>query len=722
MKSVTFTENCPTLAPVTPVSSPSGTLPCGAVIPIGAASDCNDPVFAAQNPSICGSVITLVLKPQVASVVVGGHIQYSSVLVQNGVETPLAQGVAYSSSNSGVGSIDGTSGNSTGVAPGVVTITAMWHGMSSFAQLTVVNSCADQTADFVIIMDNSKSMSAAFSTSYSTKLKFAIGAARSFASFLDYGRTRVAIVTVGPSAITLLPFTNSPVLVDSTLAAVTQTSVTGTFLFGGLQQAIGLLSTSVASRKAIILLSDGEDRPGADTTDHVADLSDVFTGDNNLLITVGVRAFGTAYALLNEMASGGFFLNAYDIIAANTITNLDGFAGYTCAGTGGYISAPPPAQIPDPTPLPDLEPDSVSNPSDPPTDQTYSFTASYTASCSGTDSGTPYTASVTYVSHVSGADAQVHAIQAARVAAFAGLQCCGNRVVIPDNSNAVPYPACFQVNGFTGTITGVRPVLTGFTHGSTSDVTIILVGPHGQACTLMSAAGGAAATNGTILFDRTGSTLPTSGGLVDSTIYAPHNYSPSGPPPLGTLPPADLTVFNGVDPNGTWQLYVTDSVGNSIGGSILAWSLILNGLETCGLSTAPANLSPATPSQIVAIGSCPGFTFSSAAAWSTGDSMSGNIFTGWTYSFPTRSFGAGSTLLSSATINLVNQAVIGLGCYYELRVFATTSTGIKLAWLGRKPAAFGASPVGSYSRSGDSIPIYGLACSNSPGIIDIQTP
>jgi hypothetical protein len=142
----------------------------------------------------------------------------------------------------------------------------------------------------------------------------------------------------------------------------------------------------------------------------------------------------------------------------------------------------------------------------------------------------------------------------------------------------------------TGTVTKVTATLHGFEHTYPQDVDILLVGPQGHATLLMSDAGdtsGDVRDRVDLTFDDSAPPLP----CQDYQVTLPGGtYAPTNDPitaPLDCFQPADafpapapagpygaaLSVFNGIDPNGTWNLYVVDDEGNDFGSIGAGWSL-----------------------------------------------------------------------------------------------------------------------------------------------------
>jgi subtilisin-like proprotein convertase family protein len=151
-------------------------------------------------------------------------------------------------------------------------------------------------------------------------------------------------------------------------------------------------------------------------------------------------------------------------------------------------------------------------------------------------------------------------------------------ISIPSRNAATPYPSTLTVSGL-GTITKVTATLSNFSHTFTDDVDALLVGPGGQTVLLMSDVGGSSSSaNLTLTFDdsaanflpdeaalSTGTWKPTNIG-VDETFSSPAPAQPYG---------SALSVFNGLNPNGTWRLYVWDDSLRDSGSIANGWRLTL---------------------------------------------------------------------------------------------------------------------------------------------------
>ncbi len=161
-------------------------------------------------------------------------------------------------------------------------------------------------------------------------------------------------------------------------------------------------------------------------------------------------------------------------------------------------------------------------------------------------------------------------------------------ITILDAAPAAPYPSTNFVSGLTGTVSKVTVTLNNLNHTFPKDLDILLVGPGGQNVVLMSHAGSFYdLINVTLTFDDTAAAPPPNLAQIVSGIYQPVNYTSSYtfPAPAPAAPwGANLSVFNGVNPNGAWKLFVVDDAGSDFGNIASGWSLALttgDGLTCC---------------------------------------------------------------------------------------------------------------------------------------------
>jgi hypothetical protein len=174
-------------------------------------------------------------------------------------------------------------------------------------------------------------------------------------------------------------------------------------------------------------------------------------------------------------------------------------------------------------------------------------------------------------------------------------------ITIPSFGSALPFPSTVTVSSDgTDVISSVEVTLYNFYHNSLDDIDILLVGPTGAQTLLMSDAGGANPVDGiTLTFSAlaaaavpdsdplsTGRWLPMD-HFSEDDFGLPSNDSFSAAAPQGPYT-ADLSVFNGTNPNGVWSLFVKDDAVDAAGKIINGWSLSIN-------------TQPATPTVSLAI-------------------------------------------------------------------------------------------------------------------------
>ncbi len=200
---------------------------------------------------------------------------------------------------------------------------------------------------------------------------------------------------------------------------------------------------------------------------------------------------------------------------------------------------------------------------------------------------------------------------------------------------ANPYPSTINVAGILGTVSKVTAQLINYNHTFPSDVDVLLVGPGGQKMLLMSDAGGGTdAVNVNLTFDDAAADI---GATVVSGTFRPTNIGAGdlfpAPAPAGPYPdPQQLSVFNGVNPNGTWSLYVVDDAGADVGNINGGWRLNITTTDPsccsspCVLSV-PANIVVNNdPGQCGAVVNYPAPTFTGSCGVVTSTPPSGSFF------------------------------------------------------------------------------------------------
>jgi hypothetical protein len=144
------------------------------------------------------------------------------------------------------------------------------------------------------------------------------------------------------------------------------------------------------------------------------------------------------------------------------------------------------------------------------------------------------------------------------------------RLGIIDGVGTVATTSTIEVSGLTGPVLDVDVNLIGITHGpaSTQDIDVLLIGPGGKTALILSDVGGNTATQNVslVLDDQQPEQLPSATALTTG-FYQPTNIGSPDTMNLGNgpfTPPSgsSLGAFNGIDPNGTWRLWVFDDQPN----------------------------------------------------------------------------------------------------------------------------------------------------------------
>jgi subtilisin-like proprotein convertase family protein len=151
----------------------------------------------------------------------------------------------------------------------------------------------------------------------------------------------------------------------------------------------------------------------------------------------------------------------------------------------------------------------------------------------------------------------------------------------PSQGAADPYPSTIAVSGFTkAKVTDVNLTLRGFSHAFPADIDILLVAPGGRNAVVMDEVGrdaaGAAVTNITlILDDEATGPLTTNNRLVEGSFQplaadVPSSLRFPAPAPSGQ---DELATFDGIAPNGEWQLFIFDDGQGDFGRLNGGWDL-----------------------------------------------------------------------------------------------------------------------------------------------------
>ncbi len=171
-------------------------------------------------------------------------------------------------------------------------------------------------------------------------------------------------------------------------------------------------------------------------------------------------------------------------------------------------------------------------------------------------------------------------------------------------TTATPYPSPIEVTGTTGTISDVNVTLSGLTHDSPSDLDVMLQAPDGTTVMLMSDVCGSDGDNpittpvALTFDDQAPGSLPANHRCNPGT-YKPFDDDkdpdfPFTPEDSFSLPApptslnTSLSALKGLDPNGSWKLWVVDDFpttpGRPTGQFAGGWSL---DLTVSGSATTP---------------------------------------------------------------------------------------------------------------------------------------
>jgi subtilisin-like proprotein convertase family protein len=200
-----------------------------------------------------------------------------------------------------------------------------------------------------------------------------------------------------------------------------------------------------------------------------------------------------------------------------------------------------------------------------------------------------------------------------------------------DNATATPYPSNIAVSGLSGTVNDVTLTLSNVSYSFSNDIDVLLVGPGGQTLIPIAAVGpntgpSAAASNATLTLSDAGTLPSDTTPWVSSSTFKPVNFgegpivngfnevweSPAPAPPYGDPGQSGTAAtfasqFDGIDPNGTWSLYViTTSGGDGTGAIAGGWSLNITTASAAQTSTSLSSSN--NPSFTAAPGNSVGLT------------------------------------------------------------------------------------------------------------------
>ena len=138
------------------------------------------------------------------------------------------------------------------------------------------------------------------------------------------------------------------------------------------------------------------------------------------------------------------------------------------------------------------------------------------------------------------------------------------------------YPSTITVSGVVGAISDVNVTLSHVASTYTRGLDVLLVGPHGQTVVLVADAGYDTSLSSVVLtFDDAASAQIPAVGNFQTGTYEPSNldaFDGTTPAPAGPYG-STLSVFDGTDANGAWNLFVFSDVSGGAQSIEQGWSL-----------------------------------------------------------------------------------------------------------------------------------------------------
>jgi subtilisin-like proprotein convertase family protein len=431
-----------------------------------------------------------------------------------------------------------------------------------------------------------------------------------------------------PSNITVSGVTNPVTKVTVTITGYNHTfpSDTDMLLVGPAGQKFILVSDVIGGTDAVninwtfadtagaFIVSSGTPASGTFKPTNYATCQDVFPAPAPAGVylspggATGTQCGADTLAAFNAVNPNGTW-RLYIVDGANIDSGTITGGWSLSISTSGVCTSPTPSPTASPTPTPPATPTptptATATPTATvsPTPTTPTPTPATPTPTPATPTPTPATPTPTPATPTPTPSASASATPCGGTATFANPAA----ITINDAGVAAPYPSNITVSGVTNPVTKVTVTLTGFNHTFPSDVDVLVVGPGGQKFILVSdVIGGTDAVGINWTFDDAAAAFIGSTGTPASGTFKPTNYTvcqdpfaapaPAGPylTPGGIGTPCGtdtLAAFNGVNPNGTWRLYVVDDLGADVGTIAGGWSLRIT---TSGGSCATPTPSPST--------------------------------------------------------------------------------------------------------------------------------
>jgi PKD repeat protein len=186
-----------------------------------------------------------------------------------------------------------------------------------------------------------------------------------------------------------------------------------------------------------------------------------------------------------------------------------------------------------------------------------------------------------------------------------GEFCNAAAIAVPGSGTegpAGPYPSTITVSGAGSVTLLVTVELAGVAHTFPDDVDVLLVGPTGENVVLMSDTGGGADVSDVTLTFADGAAELPNGPTLTSGTFRPTNFGagdvwPAPAPAASGL--TTLATFDGVDPNGTWSLFVVDDADDDDGAIAGGWCINIASFSPAGIADAGGPYSIAEGDDLV---------------------------------------------------------------------------------------------------------------------------
>ncbi len=169
---------------------------------------------------------------------------------------------------------------------------------------------------------------------------------------------------------------------------------------------------------------------------------------------------------------------------------------------------------------------------------------------------------------------------------------------------ASPYPSAITVAGMSGPVTNVTVTFAGLTHSIVGDIDALLVSPTGANLMVLSDVADpentfATAVNTTLTFsDAAAGPVPVARPIPSGTYLPTNNGATDALPAPAPAPSSNTTLagaFNGINPNGSWQLFIDDDSTGDLGGMAGGWSLTIT-TEAAAVATTTTVATSGSPS------------------------------------------------------------------------------------------------------------------------------